>query len=73
MNAIALYVGAGLMASLFGDIKVGSMTLGAWIYANLFASWAAPINASLAFAISFVLVWLVLMWILYRQKIFLKV
>ena len=73
MNAIALYVGAGLMASLFGEIKVGSTTLGGWIYENLFASWASPINASLAFAISFVLVWLVLMWILYRQKIFLKV
>ena len=73
MNAIALYVGAGLMASLFGEIKVGGTTLGGWIYENLFASWASPINASLAFAISFVLVWLALMWILYRQKIFLKV
>ena len=73
MNAIALYVGAGLMASLFGEINVGGTTLGAWIYQNLFASWASPINASLAFAISFVLVWLVLMWILYRRKIFLKI
>ncbi len=73
MNAIALYVGAGLMASLFGEIKVGTTTLGGWIYEHLFASWASPLNASLAFAISFVLVWLVLMWILYRRKIFLKV
>ena len=73
LNAIALYVGAGLMASLFGEIKVGSTTLGGWIYENLFASWASPINASLAFAIAFVLVWLGLMWILYRRKIFLKV
>lgn len=73
LNAIALYVGAGLMASLFGEIKVGGTTLGSWIYENLFASWASPINASLAFAISFVLVWLALMWILYRRKIFLKV
>jgi len=73
MNAIALYVGAGLMASLFGEIKVGGTTLGGWIYENLFASWASPINASLAFAIAFVLVWLALMWILYRQKVFLKV
>ena len=73
LNAIALYVGAGLMASLFGEIKVGGTTLGNWLYQNLFASWASPINASLAFAISFVLVWLVLMWILYSRKIFLKV
>ena len=73
MNAIALYVGAGLMASLFGEIKVGDTTLGGWIYEHLFASWASPINASLAFAIAFVVVWEALMWILYRRKIFLRI
>jgi predicted acyltransferase len=78
VNAIALYVGAGLMAELLGVIKVtGSggtkLPLGSWIYENLFASWASPVNASLAFAIAFVLVWLGLMWILYRRKIFIKV
>ncbi len=78
VNAIALYVGAGLMAELLGLIKVTGadgtkIPLGSWIYANLFASWASPINASLAFAIVFVLVWLGLMWIFYRRKIFIKV
>ena len=73
LNAIALYVGAGLMADLFGTIRVGGVTLGSWIYTHLFASWAAPVNASLAFAICFVLVWLALMWILYRRKIFLRI
>lgn len=78
VNAIALYVGAGIMAELLGAIKVtGSggtkVSLGSWIYEDLFASWASPVNASLAFAIAFVLVWLGLMWILYRRKIFIKV
>jgi len=73
LNAIALYVGAGIMASLLGEIRVGGVLLGPWIYQNLFASWASPVNASLAFAIAFVLVWLGLMWILYRRKLFLKV
>jgi len=78
VNAIALYVGAGLMAELLGLIKVNGsdgskVSLGSWIYENLFASWASPVNASLAFAIAFVLVWLGLMWILYRRKIFIKV
>ena len=73
MNAIALYVGAGLMAELFGVIKVGGEPLGGWIYDHLFASWASPVNASLAFAISFVLVWLFFMWILYRRRIFIKI
>jgi predicted acyltransferase len=73
MNAIALYVGAGLMAELFGLIPVGGQPLGGWIFANLFASWMSPVNASLAFAISFVLVWLFFMWLLYRKKIFIKI
>ncbi len=78
MNAIVLYVGSGLMAVVLGLIKVtgrdGLKTdLQTWIYQNLFASWASPANASLAFAITFVLVWLGLMWILYRRKIFIRI
>jgi len=77
LNAIALYVGSGLMAELLGLIKVNSggasVPLQSWIYENLFASWASPNNASLAFAIAFVLVWLGIMWILYRRKIFISV
>lgn len=78
MNAIALYVGSALMAELLGLITVTGpdgtkIALQTWIYQNLFASWASEVNASLAFAIAFVLVWLGLMWILYRRKIFIKV
>lgn len=78
VNAIALYVGAGLMAALLGLIKVTGadgtkIPVGDWIYGNLFASWASPVNASLAFAIVFVLVWLGLMWVLFRRNIFIKV
>jgi predicted acyltransferase len=78
VNAIALYVGAGIMAEVLGVIKVSGSSgtkipLGSWIYENLFASWASPVNASLAFAVAFVLVWLGLMWILYQRKIFIKV
>ena len=43
------------------------------IYTNLFASWASPVNASRAFALCFVLLWLGLMAILYRRGIFIKV
>jgi predicted acyltransferase len=77
LNAIALYVGSGLMAELLGLIKVNaggaSVPLQSWIYQNVFASWASPVNASLAFAVAFVLLWLGLMWILYRRKIFISV
>ena len=44
-----------------------------YLYQNLFASWLSPVNASLAYALCFVLVWLGLMTILYRRGIFIKV
>ena len=78
VNAIALFVGTGLMAKLMGLIKVprsdGSrIALKTWIYDGLFLSWAPPFQASLLFAIAFVLLWLGLMWLLYRRKVFIKI
>jgi predicted acyltransferase len=67
-----------LMSGLLGEIKVPGRegtdhTLHGWIFDNLFLSWAAPINASLAFALSYVLFWLFLMWLLYRKGIYIRV
>ena len=77
VNAIALFVGTGVMARLMGLIKLPwgerTISLQGWIFNKLFLSWAAPINASLAYAICFILLWLGLMWILYARKIFIKV
>ena len=78
VNAIALYVVADLIAVFLGLINVtgsdgSKISLGSWIYENLFGSWASPANASLAFAITFVLVCLGLMWVLYRRKIIIKI
>jgi predicted acyltransferase len=76
-NAITLFVGTGLMARLMGLIKLPwgerTISLQGWIFNKLFLSWAAPINASLAYAICFILLWLGLMWILYSRKIFIKI
>lgn len=78
VNAIVLFVGTGVMARLMGLIRLSTsdgkgVSLQGWIYQHLFLSWAQPINASLAFAIVFILVWLGLMWILYARKIIIKV
>jgi len=51
----------------------GRISLQGWIFQKLFLPWASPINASLAYAIAFILLWLGLMWILYKRKIFIKV
>ena len=62
VNAIVLFVGTGMMAVVMGLIKLpwGStqISLQGWIFQKLFIPWAAPINASLAFAICFILLWL---------------
>jgi predicted acyltransferase len=78
VNALALFVFSGLLARLMGIVKIpqgdgSSLALQPYIYKNLFASWAAPLNASLFFAITYIFFWLLLMWLLYRKNIFIKV
>lgn len=89
VNAIILFVGTGVMARLMGMTSgfMGSfeklihvtkpdgspLALQSWIYDHAFASWLAPNNASLAFAISFILLWLFFMWLLYRRNIIIKI
>ena len=43
------------------------------IYRVLFASWLTPVNASLAFAITFVMFWFAILYVLYRKQIFFRV
>ncbi len=77
VNAIVLFVGTGMMARVMGLIKLpwgaGQISLQGWIFQKLFLSWATPVNASLAYALAFILLWLGLMWILYARKIFIKI
>jgi predicted acyltransferase len=75
MNAIAVFVASGLMAKLMGLMRVGveDVPLKSWIYNQLLASWAGPLNGSLLFALSYVLFWLAIMWFLFQRRIFIKV
>jgi predicted acyltransferase len=78
MNPIVAFVGSGVMARLIYSIfKVNyegqPISLQAAIYKSLFASWLSPVDASLAFALCFVLFWFGILYVLYRNKIFLKV
>jgi predicted acyltransferase len=43
------------------------------IYDSAFASWLAPMNASLLYALCFVLLWFGILAALYRKGVFLKV
>lgn len=78
VNALALFVFSGLLERLMGVVKIpqgddAAIALQPYIFKNLFASWATPINASLFYAITYVLFWLLLMSLLYRKRIFIKV
>jgi predicted acyltransferase len=78
VNALALFVFSGIMARLMGMIRFTGqdgkeISLQQWIFNNIYLSILSPINASLAYAIGFILFWLFLMWLLYRRRIFIKV
>jgi predicted acyltransferase len=79
VNALALFVFSGIMARLLGMVRVAGpeegkdITLQQWIFNNAFLSWASPVNASLAYAICFILLWLFLMWLLFRKGMYVKV
>ncbi|MDH5590911.1 MAG: DUF5009 domain-containing protein [Gemmatimonadota bacterium] len=75
-NAIAVFVLSGMMAKMMGRIRVGGeggTSVHGWIHGTFFRSWLGDLNASLAFALSYVVFWLVLMWLLYRRRIFIKI
>jgi predicted acyltransferase len=82
VNALAVFVLTGLMARVMTIKEWWNFTrtdgttganLQTYIYQRAYASWLSPVNASLAFAVCFVLLWLGLMAILYRKKIYIKV
>jgi predicted acyltransferase len=77
-NAIAAFTLSSFVAKCIGIYKVTrldgtSISIKGYVYQKFFAPLAGPVNASLLFALSYVLFWLVLMWLLYRRKIFIKI
>jgi predicted acyltransferase len=73
MNPLVAFLGSGLMARLLGMIRIDGSPLQVVIYRTLFRDYFPPHLASFLFAFSFVLVWLAILWILYRRGIVLKV
>ncbi len=77
-NALALYFLAEFFANVISWAGFKRAD-GRWasvqsiVYDTLFASWASPKNASLAYALATVLVWLCVMSLLYRRRVFIKV
>jgi predicted acyltransferase len=77
VNAITVFFLSGLVPRLLNMIKVpgpsGPTGLRTWLYDTLFVPYFSPINASLAGAIVCVLIWLGILWVMYKKQIIIKV
>lgn len=74
VNAIAAFFLSGLFARILTMIPApGGTTLKGFLYGTLFEPFLSPVNASLAYAVSFVLLWLGIMTVFYRRGVFIKV
>jgi predicted acyltransferase len=73
-NAIAAYFFSEVVAKLIGSIRLaGGMTIQESLYRSLFAPLASPANASLLYALLYVVFCWAAMALLYRKRLFLKI
>ena len=75
VNALVLYFLSSLVARLMSIVRVGAdgRSVQAELFDRLFVPMAAPINASLAFAMVYVVAWWAILWVLYRWNIRVRV
>ena len=77
INAITVFFASGIIARSLSLIKTTlngeEISLKGYLYEQFFTPYLSPINASLAGAITFVLIWLLILWLMYRKNIIIKV
>jgi len=72
VNALALFFLSTATAHVLTLLRVGDGSLQRWLFQHAFASWASPYNASLAYALAYLLVWWGAMWLLDRAGLRLR-
>ncbi|MDP3468318.1 MAG: DUF5009 domain-containing protein [Daejeonella sp.] len=78
VNAITVFFLSGLIPRILTMIKISlpdgsTVNSREWMYETFFSPYFSPINASLAGAVTFILIWLVILWWMYNKKIIIKV
>jgi len=78
INAITVFFLSGLIPRILTMIKVNmpdgtTLTSREWMYQSFFSPYFSPINASLAGAVTFILIWLGILWLMFSRKIIIKV
>jgi len=73
VNAIALYVGSGVLARTLAYVVVDGVPLKQLLHGHLFASWLPPYVASLGYAITWVGGWFLILYWMYQRRLIIKV
>ena len=75
VNAITVFFLSAIVAKTLNFVKVTDLQvpLKTWLYQTFFRPYFSPINASLAGAIVCVLIWLGVLWVMYRKGVIVKV
>lgn len=72
-NPLFIYIMSGVLVRLMFLIKIAGTSFFGWAYAHLFLSWSEGKNASLMFALCYMLLLWLLGYFLDKQKIYIKV
>lgn len=78
VNAITVFFLSGLIPRILTMIMVTmpdgtQVNSRVWMYETFFTPYLTPINASLAGAVTFILIWLAILWWMFNKKIIVKV
>ncbi|RYE20071.1 MAG: DUF5009 domain-containing protein [Sphingobacteriaceae bacterium] len=78
VNAITVYTFSGIIPHILGMITFKNpegklQNLHEYLYNTFFTPYFSPINASLAGGLTYVLIWYVILWLMYRKNIIIKV
>lgn len=72
-NPLFIYALSGIIIEMLGMIRVDGKGLNGWLYNNAYLSWLQPNNASLLFAVSYMLLlWLIGYW-MDKKRVYIKV
>lgn len=72
-NPLFIYILSGVIIRLMSLSRIGDKSVNGWIYQNLFQSWLGDLNASLLFAIWYMLLLWLIGYYMDRKKIYIKV
>jgi len=79
MNPMLAFLGSGLMARITSSILTvdngsgGRISVQGWVFKSIYAPLLPAIDASLLYAISFVVLWFIILWGAWKRGIVLKV